>query len=116
MLEKNSPRVIILKIAEAESKDVGRAIARVDPKEFSKIGAEIGDTVLLKSKSGSTVLKLMPMFQEMRGQGMAQIDGIARENLGAGLDEKIEVGNILCSEARIVVLAPLNSSISFTGG
>ena len=114
MLEKKSPRVIILKIAEAESKDVGRAIARVDPKEFSKIGAEIGDTVLLKSKSGSTVLKLMPMFQEMRGQGMAQIDGIARENLSAGLDEKIEVSNISCSEARIVVLAPLNSSISFT--
>ncbi|MFH1460986.1 MAG: CDC48 family AAA ATPase [Patescibacteria group bacterium] len=114
MSEKNSPRVIMLKIAEAESKDVGRAIARVDPKEFSKIGAEIGDTVLLKSKSGSAVLKLMPMFQEMRGQGMAQIDGIARENLGAGLDEKIEVGNISCSEARIVVLAPLSSSISFT--
>ena len=38
MLEKKSPRVIILKIAEAESKDVGRAIARVDQKEFSKIG------------------------------------------------------------------------------
>ena len=42
---------IILKVSEAQPKDVGRGIARIDPEYFKKIGVEIGDIIKLKVKS-----------------------------------------------------------------
>jgi len=59
---------ITLRIAEARTKDVGRAIARIDPQEFSKIRVDMGNTVALKSKKAETVMKVMPAYPEMRGQ------------------------------------------------
>ena len=39
----------------------------------------------------ATALKLIPAYPDARGKGLVQIDGIARENAGAGLDERVEV-------------------------
>ncbi|MFH1894566.1 MAG: hypothetical protein ABH813_01525, partial [Patescibacteria group bacterium] len=128
MADKNSSKRIILKIAEAQSKDVGRAIARIDPEYFLKIQADTGDIIKLKVESEKhalekhrglkvkgqeTVAKLMPTYQEDRGKGIAQIDGIARDNLGAGLDEKIEIYKTVCENARTVILTSLDSGDSF---
>ncbi|MBU4338808.1 CDC48 family AAA ATPase [Patescibacteria group bacterium] len=128
MADKNSSKSIILKIAEAQSKDVGRAIARIDPEYFLKIQADTGDIIKLKVESEKhalekhrglkvkgqeTVAKLMPTYQEDRGKGIAQIDGIARDNLGAGLDEKIEIYKTVCENARTVILTSLDSGDSF---
>lgn len=104
---------ITLRIAEARTKDVGRAIARIDPQEFSKIRVDMGNTVALKSKKAETVMKVMPAYPEMRGQKIIQIDGIGRENLGTGLDEKIEVYKVPARDARTIVVTPLNSGESF---
>ena len=103
---------IVLKLAEAQSKDVGRAIARIDPQEFSKIRVDIGDTVALKSKKTETVMKVMPVYPEMRGQKIIQVDGIARENLGMGLGEKVEVYKVPVRDARTIVVTPLDSGES----
>lgn len=100
---------IMLKLAEAESKDVGRAIARIDPKEFSKIQADVGDILKLKSKKAEATAKLMPAYPEMRGREIIQVDGIARDNLGAGLGEKIEIQKISPQNAHTLILTPLSS-------
>lgn len=100
---------IVLKLAEAQSKDVGRAIARIDPKEFSKIQADVGDILKLKSKKAEATAKLMPVYPEMRGRGIIQVDGIARDNLGAGLGEKIKIQKISPQNAYTLVLTPLGS-------
>ncbi len=104
-----SLKPIMLKLAEAQSKDVGRAIGRIDPNEFVKIQADVGDILILKSKKGETTVKLMPAYPEMRGRGVIQIDGIARENLGVGLGEKIEIQKISPQNAQTLVLTPLGS-------
>jgi len=97
MAEKNSFKLFTFKVAEAQSKDVGRAIARIDPKYFSKIQADIGGIIRLtpqkseRKERGEAVAKLMPAYLEDRGKGIIQIDGIARENLKIGLDEKVEI-------------------------
>jgi len=104
---------ITLKIAEAQSKDVGRAIARIDPKAFSKIQASTGDVVKLKSGKTETAAKLMPCYPEMRGKGVVQIDGIARDNLGIGLDEKVQVYKVPYKDARTIVVTPLDSGADF---
>ena len=104
---------ITLKIAEAQSKDAGRAIARIDPKAFSKIEADTGDVVKLKSDKAETVAKLMPAYPEMRGKGIVQIDGIARDNLGIGLDEKVQIYKVPYEDAHAVVVTPLDSGARF---
>ena len=40
----------ILRVKEALIKDVGRVIARIDPKDMNLIGLESGDVVLIEGK------------------------------------------------------------------
>lgn len=107
------PQSITLKIAEAQSKDVGRAIARIDPKEFSKIQATTGDVVKVRGSKAETVAKLMPAYPELRGRGTVQIDGISRDNLGVGLDEKVQVCKVSYKDAHAVVVTSLDSGTDF---
>ena len=107
---------LLFKVAEAESRDVGRAIVRIDPKDFSKVKAEIGDIIEIKSAKektkGKTVAKLMPAFEEMRGKGILQMDGILRDNIKVGLGEKVKIEKIETNPASIIVLKPLASESS----
>ena len=107
---------LVFKVAEAESRDVGRAIVRIDPKDLFKVKAEIGDVIEVKSVKekvkGKTVAKLMPAFEEMRGKGILQMDGILRDNIKVGLNEKIKIKKIEANPASTIVLKPLTSESS----
>jgi len=104
MSENNS--VLTLRVAEARSKDVGRAIARIDPRDMAKIGAEVGDIVTIKGKR-ETVAKIMPTYMEDRGKGIIQMDGLIRENAQIGLDEKITLEKTSYKPAERITLSPL---------
>src|SRR5579859_726154 len=96
-----------LKVAEANPRDVGRGIARVDPEVMEKLGiSNAGEIVSLKGKR-DTVVKIMPTFPELRGQGIIQIDGIIRENAQIGIDEQVQLTKIRVAEAKKVSLSPL---------
>jgi transitional endoplasmic reticulum ATPase len=105
---------IALRVAEAHMKDVGRAIARIDPQDLEALGAEIGDLVALTGKRQS-VAKAMPAYLSERGRRIVQIDGIVRENVQAGLDEAVTVFKVPYEPARTVSLAPLNPMRSRPG-
>src|ERR1035437_10675974 len=96
-----------LKIAEALSRDVGRGIARMGPEDLEKLGVAVGDTVEITGKRAA-VCKAMPAHKELRGQSRIQIDGLVRENAGAGLNEIVSVKKTICRPAERVVLAPSN--------
>jgi transitional endoplasmic reticulum ATPase len=98
---------IKLKVVEALSKDVGRALARMDPKDMEKLGMAIGDFVEITGKR-KAVCKAMPVYRELRGQSRIQLDGLSRENAGAGLDESVQLRPTSCQPAQRVVLAPVN--------
>jgi len=107
---------LVFKIAEAESRDVGRAIVRIDPKDLSKVKAEIGDVVEIRKSEKvkkKAVAKIMPAFEEIRGKGILQMDGIIRENVGAGLGEKVKIKKIEVNSASTIILKPLTSESSF---
>ena len=95
-----------LKVTEALSKDVGRAFARMGPEDLEKLGVAIGDLVEVAGKRRA-VCKAMPAYKELRGQSRVQLDGLSRENAGAGLDEYVQVHKIACRGAERVVLTPL---------
>lgn len=94
-----------LKVTEALSKDVGRAFARMGPEDLEKLHATIGDILEISGKK-KTICKAMPAYKEVRGQSRIQLDGITRENAGAGIDEFVSVRKITCQFAQRLVLAP----------
>ncbi len=94
-----------LKVTEALPKDVGRAYARMDPEDLKRLGAEIGDIVEVAGKR-KTVCKAMPAYKEIRGRSWVQLDGLTRENSGAGINEVVSVSRIACRHAERVILAP----------
>ena len=96
---------ISLRVKEALVKDVGRAIARIDPKEMKVLALESGDVVIIEGKR-ATPVKIMPCFPEDRDKGIIQIDGITRENAQAGIDEKVKISRSVCKQAAKIKLKP----------
>ncbi len=96
---------IVLRVKEALVKDVGRAIARIDPKDMKLLGLESGDVIVIDGKR-STPVKIMPCYIEDRDKSIIQIDGITRENCQAGIDEKVKIAIISCRQATKIKLKP----------
>ncbi|MDX2147645.1 MAG: CDC48 family AAA ATPase [Planctomycetota bacterium] len=94
-----------LRVAEAASKDVGRAIARIDPEDMKRLGVSIGDTLAIHGKR-DTVCRAMPTYPEQRGKSLVQLDGLTRQNAGVALDERIRVERVASQAAQSVTLAP----------
>jgi len=100
---------IELKVVEAEIKDVGRGIARIDPKDMKIIEIEVGDLVEIKGER-ATVAKVIPAFPESRGKRTIHIDGYTRENAQRGIDEKVKIKKIDHRVAKKLTLDPLTST------
>jgi len=100
---------LILKVAEARPRDVGRGIARMDPNDLGKLGCEIGDVAAISGKR-KTAAKVMPAYMEDRGKGIIQIDGIVRENAQIGLDEKATIEKVSYKGAERITLSPITIS------
>ncbi len=97
---------ISLRVAEALVRDVGRGIARIDPKDLAQLGATVGDILAITGER-TTVAKAMPAFSESRGQGTLQIDGVARVNAKVALDQRVKVKKVVAVPASKLVLRPL---------
>ena len=54
---------LVLKVKEAIVKDVGRAIARIDPNDMSRWGLESGDIAMIEGKR-STPVKILPSYPD----------------------------------------------------
>ncbi|MBI1747697.1 MAG: CDC48 family AAA ATPase [Acidobacteria bacterium] len=104
-MSKKTEEEFTYRITEALGKDVGRGLARLDPADLKKIGANIGDVVEIKGKR-TTVAKVMPAFKEERGKRVIQIDAIVRQNAGVGLDERVTIAKVPYSHAAKITLVP----------
>jgi len=98
-----------LKVKEALPKDVGRAIARIDPEDMKSLELEVGQIIEIKGKR-KTAAKAMPCYADDRGKKIIQIDGIARENAKVGIDEKVTVKKAQGKPARKITLSPLTAA------
>ena len=103
---------LTLRVSEALAKDVGRGIARIDPKDMAEMHAEVGDVIQILGKR-TTVAKMMPAYMEDRGNQSIQIDGIIRENAQIGLGEKVQAEKVDYKTATNIVLAPIAPSSTF---
>ena len=108
-------KTITLRVAEAQTKDVGRGIARLDPRDIERLGATISDIVEIRGER-ATAAKLMPAYHADRGKGIVQMDGIVRQNAQVGLGEKVSLRKADYQTARSVTLEPLTSTRSLPRG
>jgi transitional endoplasmic reticulum ATPase len=93
------------RVAEAPSRDVGRGLVRLDPKDMAALNVETGDVVAIRGKR-ATVARVMPSPPSERAQGQIQMDGILRTNAGVSLDQHVSLQRAAAMPARLVVLEP----------
>ncbi len=101
----NIQEQIVLRAKEALVKDVGRSIARIDPKDMKELGLESGDIIVVEGKR-ATPVKVMPCYPEDREKGIIQMDGMTRENSQTGIDEKVKISKTTCRQAAKIKLKP----------
>ena len=101
----SSSPVVTLRVAEAYGRDVGRGIARIDPKIMEELGLTPGDIVEISGKR-RTVAICWPGYVEDTGKGIIRIDGHIRSNAGVSIDEKVTVRKVEAKKAQKVTLAP----------
>src|SRR5919204_4199189 len=96
---------ITLKVAETNSKFVGRGMALVDPKVMEGMSLSTGDVIEVSGKKRSYVL-LWSSQSEDYGKGLIRIDGYTRNNIGIGIDDSVTIRKVNAKKAEQVILAP----------
>src|ERR687892_1632780 len=103
---KESGRGITLKVAEAEQRDVGRKIARVDSDVIEQLDITSGDALELASLGKKTTVLSWPARSNDRGKGLIRIDGYTRNRLDVGVNDQIEVKRVESKDAKSITFAP----------
>jgi len=104
-LTTSTPTVTLtLRVAEARVEDLGRAIARLAPADLLRLGAQAGDVLKI---TGGTVAVTRAELSDETVEGTIQIDGTARSNCGAGLQEQVTVARVEYAQAVSVRFSPL---------
>jgi len=101
---------IVLKVAEAEHRDIGRFIVRIDAVSMEKLGVRTGDIIQIKGKRGTAAIA-WPAYQGDKGREIIRMDGRIRRNAGVSLSEKVTVSRANEEPARNVILAPTSVPI-----
>lgn len=96
----------ILTVAEANSKDVGRRIARIDPAVQELLGLTSGDAIELSSERKKANVLNWYGFPEDKGRGLIRIDGYIRNQLNVGIGDRVEIKKINVKDAKSITLRP----------
>ncbi len=104
---KKSKETATLKAAEAEQRDVGRKIARVDPLVAKRLNISSGDALELVSPGRKTTVLSWPAKEVDRGRELIRIDGLIRNRLDVGINDLIEIRVVESKEAKSITFAPI---------
>ena len=96
---------IVLKIEESPQQHVGRGRAIVDPKTIEDQKWNTGQ-ILELTYNKKTHVKLWPGTPEEYGSGIIKVDGMTRQNIGAGIGDKISLKTVEAANAQQIVLSP----------
>jgi transitional endoplasmic reticulum ATPase len=113
--KKSNNETATLKVAEAEQRDVGRKIARVDPEIVERLNITTGDALELSSLGRKTTVLSWPAKESDRGKGIIRIDGLIRNRLDVGINDLIEIKTVESKDAKSITFAP-TEPLRITGG
>ena len=107
MNDDNKNNNLTLRVTETNPKFVGRGIALVDPKIVEKLGLSTGDVIEIRGSRKKTFVLLWSSQPDDYGRGLIRIDGYTRNNIGAGIDDRVNVQKVTdVTKAEQVVLSP----------
>ncbi len=99
-----------LKVAEADQRDVGKGIVRIDEKFRNTIGVNIFDVVEIKGERATSAV-VGRSYPQDEGLDVIRMDGLIRTNAKTSLGEYVEVSMSEWKEAKKVTLAPVVQNI-----
>ena len=97
---------ISLRVAETDSKFVGKGIAVIDPKVMEDLSLGTGDVVEISGNRRSTHALLWSSQVSDSGRNLIRIDGYTRNNLGVGIDDNVSIKGVKAAKVEQVVLSP----------
>ncbi|MFX1512469.1 MAG: CDC48 family AAA ATPase [Promethearchaeota archaeon] len=96
---------VVLKVAEARQRDVGRGKIRIDDATMREIGITTGDVVQITGRKITGAIA-WPAYIEDQGQEIVRMDGIIRQNSKVSLGDKVTISKAKVRVARTVNIAP----------
>ena len=97
---------LTLRVAETNPKFVGRGVALLDPKVMEELHLSTGDVIEIFGKKKTFAL-LWSSQPTDHGTGIIRIDGYTRNNIGAGIDDRVTIQKVKdVKKAEQVMLSP----------
>ncbi|MFX1515821.1 MAG: CDC48 family AAA ATPase [Promethearchaeota archaeon] len=96
---------VVLKVAEARQRDVGRGKIRMDDINMREIGITTGDVVEIRGRQKTGAIA-WPAYIEDQGAGIVRMDGIIRRNAKVSLEENVRIRKAQIKVAKTVNIAP----------
>lgn len=84
---------ISVKALQAYTRDVGKNIARIDPKLMDTLGVSVGNALEILGEY-RTVSKCMPLYKSDFDKVIMRIDGLIRENAGLEIGDSTEIRKV----------------------
>ncbi|MEF8852526.1 MAG: CDC48 family AAA ATPase [Haloarculaceae archaeon] len=97
-----------LTVKPLKQKDAGRGLAAIDRAAMAELDLENGDYIVIEGDSRG-VARVWPGYPEDEGRGVVRIDGRLRQEVGAGIDDTVDVEKADVKPAkRVRVALPQN--------
>lgn len=101
---------IKLKVAEADQRDVGKGIVRMDDSFREKLGLKPFEVVEIKGGKSTSALIGRP-YPSDSGLDIIRMDGLIRTNAKTSIGEYVDIHKADWKEAKSVTLAPVAKGI-----
>ncbi len=98
--------IVKLKVAEADQRDVGKGIVRIDERFREKLGLKPFDVVEIKGGKSTSALIGRP-YPSDAGLDIIRMDGLIRTNAKTSIGEYVDIRKAEWKEAKSVTLAPV---------
>jgi transitional endoplasmic reticulum ATPase len=99
-----------LKVAEADQRDVGKGIVRIDESYREKLGLHPFDVVEIKGGKTTSALVGRP-YPSDAGLDIIRMDGLIRSNAKTSIGEYVDLRKADWKEAKSITLAPVAKGI-----
>ncbi len=109
MVRKEEP--LQMRIGEAKQRDVGKKRARIGPEAMDFLKVTPGDIIeVMGSRSSCAVV--WPVDEDEKLPDIIRVDGQARKNVGASLNDFVKIRKVTSKFAKTVSLTPVNDSVT----
>lgn len=96
-----------MKIGEAKQRDVGKKRARIGPQAMDFLKVTPGDTVMITGAKSSCAV-VWPADEDEKSQDIIRIDGQTRKNVGASINDTVDIKRSASTTAKTALLAPIS--------